>query len=207
MVETEEATPSPETDGKAKKDAERRDRARRRRRRRRSARLGHGRRRLGRRAARPPPRGGKDRGLDWQGPASVGRGGGVRLREEWVEGAAGRRRSATGRRGASRLGLGGGGPGRRRWGPGREDRTDPRVGAEDTQEGAFRGWAPAVEERRSDRPGGPKHPRAPVLGGDFGCSRGSVSQFQSREPGKEEEGEEGGHPREEREKKAAAPSR
>lgn len=79
-------------------------------------------------------------------------------------------------------------------------------GAEDTQRGkdagSSRAWAPAVEERvRRTRV--PRHRRVSVLGGTL-AARGSVSQFQNREP--EKEGGKGGYRREKAGGKAAAPS-
>lgn len=69
-------------------------------------------------------------------------------------------------------------------------------GGEDTQRGkdagSSRAWAPAVEERVGPSRV-PRHRRVSVLGGTL-AARGSVSQFQNREP--EKEGGKGGYRRE-----------
>lgn len=81
--------------------------------------------------------------------------------------------------------------------PGRFEKIGRTLGgAEDPQRGkdagSSRAWAPAVEERvRLTRV--PRRRRVSVLGGTL-TARGSVSQFQNREP--EKEGGKGGYRRE-----------
>lgn len=205
------ATPSPETDGEPRKTQRPREEIGRRGGAAPSARLGPRRRRLGRRAARPPPApwwkrtgGWTGRGLRaWAGgaaPGGLGRGGGGPgggRDTEYTDGkgAGGEEDQARGG-GDRRTCRGPQGDSGGSHGPSAGLKAPRRV----KDAGSSKAWAPAVEEKvRPTRR--PRHRRISVLGGTP-ASNGSVSQFQNQEPRKEE-----GKESQRREKRSKRPLR